>query len=126
MGRTVCSAVLLPPASQGGLGWVPLASIFFHSPLQRLYALDQFFHQLFHNIMFLYTNYGSYAPIILFSLNVNRYLITTLTSSSLFTLGIAHASMALLSLNHNLFTVHDIDTLLGLLNATTHEVVDEL
>ena len=52
--------------------------------------------------MFLYTNYGSYAPIILFSLNVNRYLITTLTSSSLFTLGIAHASMALPSLNHNL------------------------
>ena len=30
------------------------------------------------------------------------HLITTLTSSSLFTLGIAHASMALRSLNHNL------------------------
>ena len=40
--------------------------------------------------------------------------------------GIAHASMALPSLNHNLFTIYDIDTLLGLFYATTREVVDEL
>ena len=50
-----------------GEGWgeAALLSIFFHSLLQRLYALEQFFNQLFHKMMLLYTNYGSRAPIVL-------------------------------------------------------------
>ena len=39
--------------------------------------------------------------------------------------GIAHASMALRSLNHNLFTIDNIDTLLHLLHAATTEVEDD-
>ena len=41
------------------------------------------------------------------------------------TFGITHASMALHSLDHNFFPVHDIYTLLHLLYATASEVVDE-
>ena len=41
--------------------------------------------------------------------------------------GIAHASMALPSLNHNFFTIDDVDTGTGnLLDAAAKEVVDNL
>ena len=54
----------------------------------------------------------------------SAHLITTVTSSRLFTFGIVHASMTLLSLNHNLATIYDVDALRGVLYAAAVEVVD--
>ena len=80
------------------------SSIFFHSPLQRLYALEQFLNQLFHNIMlFIYELWeqSPHSPVFVFVFVFVKRLF-----------------------NDNLTSTHDIDTLLGLLHAATGEVVN--
>ncbi len=58
--------------------------------------------------------------------SIRLYFTSTLTSSWCFTLGKAQASLALLSLNQHLLSVHDIDTLLQAVQALAVEVVYSL